>query len=174
MSQALPETVDAWRMVQARRHFEGSLPLAAMPRLAADLASTAGAVDFELEFGKDQFGVAFLHVRARTALPLTCQRTLAEFELPVAIDTRLGLIADEAAEAGLPPGYEPLLISDGSLRPADVIEDELILATPSVPVKPGTQYVERLWGDADDAAEPEQEQAQRNPFAALKKMKSSR
>ena len=35
-------------------------------------------------------------------LPLICQRGLERFELPVHIDTRLGLIAREADEAGLP------------------------------------------------------------------------
>src|SRR5215831_16006273 len=64
MSQALPENVDAWRMVQARRRFEGKLPLAALKRLAADLAAADGDAAYDLEFDKDEFGVAYLHVRA--------------------------------------------------------------------------------------------------------------
>jgi uncharacterized protein len=171
MSQALPEVVDVWRMVQAGRRFSGKLPFAAMPRLVADLASSEGSADFELDFGKDEFGVSFLHVRADAALPLTCQRTLDVFKLPVAIDTRLGLITNEEDEAGLPPGYEPLLTTDGSVRLADVVEDELILAVPVVPVKPGTEQVERSWDDSAEAAEPE---AKPNPFAALKTMRVSR
>ena len=171
MSQALPDTVDAWRMVQARRLFSGVLPLSALPRLSADLANSDGDVRFELEFGTDEFGTAFLHVRADAALPLVCQRTLDSFVHPAHVDARLGLITREEDEAGLPPGYEPLLIGDGSLHPADVIEDELILAVPLVPVKPGSEPVEHSWGD-DEA---EQEQAQRpNPFAALKHIKGTR
>ena len=46
-------------------------------------------------------------------------------------------IEDESEEAALPPGYEPLLIADGQVNLADVIEDELILALPVVPLKPG-------------------------------------
>lgn len=171
MSQALPQTVDAWRMVQARRRFTGVLPLATMPRLAADLAVASGEARFDLDFGTDEFGVAFLHVHADAGLPLTCQRTLETFVLPVTIDTRLGLIKSEADEAGLPPGYEPLLTVDGQLSLADVIEDELILAVPQVPVKPGTEHVERTWAD-DDAAPVEE--APPNPFAALKAIKRSR
>jgi uncharacterized protein len=170
MSTALPEIVDAWRMVQAGRRFTGRLPLASLPRLATYLASTQGDVEFDLEFGKDALGVAFAHVRANAALPLTCQRTLDPFEFPVAIDARLGVIADEADEAGLPPGYEPLLTTDGVLKPADVIEDELILAVPLVPVKPGTGQVDRDWGEADD----EQSETPQKPFAALQKLKISR
>lgn len=171
MSQALPDIVDAWRMVQARRHFSGDLPLSALPRLAADLANSDGDVRFDLEFGTDEFGTAYVHVRAEAALPLICQRTLETFEHPAHVDARLGLITREEDEAGLPPGYEPLLIGDGNLHPADVVEDELILALPLVPVKPGSERVERSWDD--DAAE--HEPAERpNPFAALKKMKGSR
>ena len=141
-----------------------------MPRLAADLAAKDGGAEFDLEFGKDDLGIAFLHVRASAALPLTCQRTLDVFDLPVEIDTRLGLITREEDEAGLPPGYEPLLLSDSSLRLADVIEDELILAIPVVPVKPGTQAVEQAWGG--DAVE-ETAETRPNPFAALKRIKGS-
>ena len=52
MNNVLPESVDAWRMVQARRSFQGSLPLASLPRLRGSLATSDGAVDFDLEFGK--------------------------------------------------------------------------------------------------------------------------
>ena len=169
MSQGLPDSVDAWRMVQARRHFAGMLPLAKLPRLAADLASSEGEVQFDLEFGTDELGMPFLHVRAQAGLPLACQRTLETFVYPVAIDTRLGLITKESDEAGLPPNYEPLLTPDGVLRLADVIEDELLLALPLVPVKPGSEAVERSWGDD----EPLQDEAPPNPFAALKKLKDA-
>lgn len=171
MSQALPENVDAWRMVQARRRFEGRLPLSAMPRLAADLAVAVGEAVFDLEFGRDDLGVPYLHVKADAVLPLTCQRTLDRFDFPVHLDERLGLISQESDESGLPVGYEPLLTPDGSLHLADVVEDELILAVPAVPVKPGTEYVERGWGDDEDK---ETQAPPENPFAALKKIKSSR
>jgi len=169
MSQGLPDSVDAWRMVQARRHFAGTLALAKLSRLAADLASSEGTAQFDLEFGTDELGVAYLHVRAQAGLPLACQRSLETFVFPVAIDTRLGLITKEADEAALPPNYEPLLTSDGVLRLADVVEDELILALPLVPVKPGTEAIERSWGDA----EPDVEETPPNPFAALKTLKDA-
>jgi len=158
-------------MVQARRRFEGKLPLAALPRLAADLAQPTGDVVFELDFDKDELGVAYLHVRADASLPLICQRSLDRFELPVHVDTRLGLITREADEAGLPEGYEPLLTADGVLRLADVVEDELILAVPAVPVQPGSEYVDRTWGDAHE--EPAAA-SRENPFEALKSIKNSR
>jgi uncharacterized protein len=168
MNATFPEIVDPWRMVQARRSFQGSLPLAALPRLRDSLAAADGVVTFDLEFGKDDLGVAHLHMRADATLPLLCQRTLDVFGLAVHIDTYLGLIEREEEEAGLPGGYEPLLLSDSALRLADVVEDELILAIPVVPVKPGTVPVDPVW-DAD--VEPEQEEAKPNPFAVLQKIR---
>jgi len=99
-------------------------------------------------------------------LPLTCQRTLEAFGLPVHVDTCLGLIAQEADEAALPSRYEPLLTSDGQVRLAEVVEDELILALPVVPLKPGAPEAARAWGDTDEA-----DAARPSPFAVLQKIK---
>ena len=72
----------------------------------------------------------------------------------------------EAAEAGLPEGYEALpLAADGALRPAELIEDELILAVPVVAISPGSEAMARDWPASED------EMAQANPFAALVELK---
>ena len=70
-------------MVTGRRRFSGTLPLHAMPRLRDSLAGEGGAARYEIEFGRDEFGVPFLALRVEARLPLTCQRTLEPFELPV-------------------------------------------------------------------------------------------
>ena len=57
---------------------------------------------------------------------------------------------------------EALLVeADGMLHPAELVEDELILALPVVPVSPDAEAVER------DFAPTVEEIAQANPFAAL-------
>jgi len=48
MNAALPESVDAWRMVQAQRSFQGKLPLAAMGRLRGSLANVQGDVAYDI------------------------------------------------------------------------------------------------------------------------------
>ncbi|MGH8159672.1 MAG: YceD family protein, partial [Rhodanobacter sp.] len=99
-------------MVSARRSFEGALPIAAMSRLCEALAGTDGVAQFELDFGRDSLGTDYLDVRAQASLTLVCQRTLETFVLPVAVNTRLGLIKLERDEAGLPPNCEPLLVAE--------------------------------------------------------------
>lgn len=171
MSNALPESIDAWRMVSARRIFTGRLALEAMPRLKAYLAEAAGECEYEAEFGRDDLGLAFLDIDVKAKLPLICQRTLERFDLPVVVHQRLGLIRDEREDAALPEGYEPVLLpSDGALRLADAIEDELILAVPVVPMSDaGLLSDDVVWQDVDAEASDEDEKV--NPFAALAGLK---
>lgn len=165
--QSVPETLDAWRQVTARRGYEGRVPLRSLRRLADLLADSEGDVAFELEFDRDSFGIAYVGLTVSADLPLLCQRTLERFLLPVRIEQRMGLIRAESEEAGLPPGYEPFLVdASGELAPLDLVEDELILAVPVVPVMPGTDAVEQEWtgGAVVEPGRP-------NPFAALAALK---
>lgn len=153
-------------MVAARRGVEGRVPLSALTRLSDSLVDVDGEAVFAIEFDQDALKVPYAELRIDAELPLVCQRTLQRFLFPVHIEQRLGLIRDEAEEAALPPGYEPLLMpADGMLRPVDLVEDELILAVPVVPVAPGTEAVEQEW--VASAAETERT----NPFAALSALK---
>ena len=158
-------------MVAAGRRFEGVLPLAAMSRLKDSLFVSGseemeGAARVVVEFGRDALRVPYVELGIEADLPLQCQRSLQRFLLPVRMVQRLGLVVDEADEAALPPDYEALVVpEDGALRPAELVEDELILAVPVVPVAPGTEAMERDWpATADEAAAA-------NPFAALAALK---
>ncbi|MFO1506155.1 MAG: YceD family protein [Lysobacterales bacterium] len=161
MKGRLPATIDAERAVQGRQSWRGELSLAALPRLAALLASTEGGVAYALEFGRSEDGLAALAVKVEGDLALTCQRSFEVFRYPVTIDQRLVLVADDAAS--LPPELDMLLVTDGCVRPVDVIEDELLLALPLVPLRPGEPAE---WhtddGDAESTA---------GPFAALARLK---
>jgi uncharacterized protein len=158
-------------MVLARRSFQGVLPVSGFSRLGEVIAAPDGEVTYEMDFGRDEFGVAYVAVRAQASLTLICQRTLEPFLLPVTVDSRLGLIVDEKDEAGLPPGYELLLVEeDGKLDPVAVIEDELLLVLPLVPINPDSVLPDDIVGpDPDDASVQE---ASENPFAILRELKN--
>lgn len=163
----VPDVLDAWRMVAARRGIEGRVPLASLSRLRDSLVDPEGEVLYSLDFGTDELQIPYVELRAHAALPLLCQRSLERFLLPVSITQRLGLIREEADEAALAEGYEPLLMpADGMLSATGLVEDELILAIPVVPVKPGTEAMEADW------PAPEAEREQVNPFAALAALKN--
>ncbi|SRR5579875_191039 len=172
MSASLPERVDAERMVASRRSFEGVLPVAALPRLAGALADDRGEVAYRLDFGTGELGTPQLLVRLSARLTLECQRTLQPFEWPAEIESLLGLITDEREEAGLPPDCEPLLLEGGMVFPRAVIEDELLLALPLVPVKPGSEMSQGGWQAASDDAAAQAEQGS-HPFAGLRALREA-
>ena len=167
MSANVPELLDAWRMVAARRCFDGQVPLSDLPRLQGLVADAEGQCHYALEFGRDEvLKVAYVELTIDTELPLICQRSMQRFLLPVAIRQRLGLIRDEEEESALPPDYEALLVpEDGNLQPLELVEDELVLAVPVVALAPGSEAVERDWPAT------EEEQSKANPFAALAALK---
>ncbi len=170
MSATSLSVVDAWRMVSARRRLTGSTPLAAFDRLAGLLADSDGACRYDIEFDRDRSGLATVDVVAEAELPLVCQRSLERFLFPVRVSQRLGLLADESEEEALPPDVEAALVGpDGELSPLALVEDELILAIPAFPVKPGSAEVDAVW--TDGAAEVEDEAPRPNPFAALAALK---
>lgn len=164
MSASLPAVVDVWRMVSARRVFEGVLPLSAFTRLRGSLEDAAGECRFRLEFGQDAGHQAFVEVRAEAGLPLQCQRSLERYVQPVQVLQQLGLITSEAQESALPESMEPLLVPEGGeMNPAELIEDELILALPVVPINPESTLPEDTWVREDDDKP--------NPFAVLGTLK---
>ncbi|PNS08270.1 hypothetical protein Lysil_2446 [Lysobacter silvestris] len=149
-------------MVSAQRLFEGRLELAELPRLAGLLADRKGEIAYRISFDRDAMQIAYATLEIEAALPLECQRSLESFELPVRIDQRIAFIRDEAEEAALPEGYEAWLVDASDvISPRDLIEDELILVVPAIPVKPGTEAMAAEWSP------DEKEVAAANPFAAL-------
>ena len=165
MSATLPPVLDAWRMVAARRYFEGELPLAAFTRLKDSLTDSEGVCRYRIEFGRDSLDLPFAEIRAEAQLPMLCQRSLERYLQPVTVLQRLGLITDEAQEAALPEGTEPLLLQAGAeIRPIELIEDELILALPVVPINPESNELEAEWPNDSDEDKV-------NPFAALAALK---
>lgn len=166
MSANLPEKFDAWRMVAARRSFQGRVPLSQLTRLDGLLVDAEGDVQYALQFDRDALQIPYVELKIAAELPLECQRSLQRFLFPVSMTQRLGLIRDEADESALPPEYEALLVpEDGMLRPLDLVEDELVLAVPAVPLDPDTPVVDQEWS-------PQAEEAERaNPFAALASLK---
>ena len=164
MSVTLPAVVDVWRLVAAKRFLEGTLPLSAFGRLRSSLTDTEGECRFSLEFGRDAMDQPFVEVRADADLPLLCQRTLERYLQPVSVVQRLGLITSEAQEDALPEGMEPLLVAENAeIRPIDLVEDELILALPVVPINPESTL--------PDAVRVPDEEEKPNPFSALAALK---
>lgn len=167
MSAALPPQIDVWRMVANQRCFEGSFSLAQFPRLKELLVDSDGDCRYEVAFYRDPLKIDVMHIKLHAVLPLICQRTLERFGYRVDIDQRLGLIADESQEAALPEDMEAVMIEgNGEVSPLQLIEDELVLAVPLVPINPDASELDPKWAD-----EETDEEQKPHPFAALAALK---
>ena len=187
MSAVLPLAIDPRTLAQSGLAQSGEAPLSDFERLAdglpvidvplaavrwtataewrqplAGLASTTGLRD----------GTApqlWLHLQADAEVPQTCQRCLGAFGQPVAVDRWFRFVADEAtALAEDDDSEEDLLVLEPRLDLATLIEDELLLALPLVPMHEACpQPVRMSAGEPGDEASDERP----HPFAALAALK---
>jgi uncharacterized protein len=165
MSATLPPVIDAWRAVAARRLYSGALPLGGLARLRDVLADGGGECRYALAFDRDPLGFDVVDLEAEAALPLVCQRTLERFELPVRVKQRLALLRNAEDDAALPEGVEAVQVGEhGEVDPSALIEDELILVVPLVPIDPRAAELPELSAPVEQEPRP-------NPFAALEALK---
>ncbi len=134
MSGRLPQTFQPLRLAGTAAVLRGSLPLAGMARLATYLSDATGAVEIDLQFGIDDLGTHYAQGRLQTTLHPVCQRCLQVFDCPLDVEILLGIVTSEQAAALLPEQYEPLLIAETAIELNSLVEDELILALPIVPM----------------------------------------
>jgi uncharacterized protein len=147
----------------------------ALQRHARLLAETQGAgADLPVDWaaqgelrpalgGPDQI---WLHLQAKAALPLTCQRCLGPVTVELAVDRSFRFVADEDTAAALDDEVEEdvLALSKSFDLPA-LIEDELLMALPLVP-RHGTCPIPVKLAAVDPAFEAESA-AKPSPFAVL-------
>lgn len=163
MSKGLPEFIYPLRFACSGRSLQGRIPVAEMPRLVAGLYDRGGHVAVNLQFGREEEGRLCVCGVVEAELHLECQRCLEPFAFPARSDVRLGLIRCAESAADLPPEYEPLLVEEEPISLFAMVEDELILALPIVPMHPRDVCSATVYGvSSKPLSEP-----QNNPFAAL-------
>lgn len=174
------DRLDVRAFAQAEATLEAVEPLARFVRLSEEMmptASSAAAVKWqasgELRPAADgREPAVWLRLQARTVVPLSCQRCLGPVETPLEIDRWFRFVADEAtAEKEDDDCEEDVLALEPRPSLHDLLEDELLMALPLVPMHDTCpEPVVMQAGDAslldgDDAA------PRKNPFAELAKLK---
>jgi len=146
--------------------------LADMPRLQAQALdpSLPQEVGFEAS-GSERFDATghpqvWLHVRGNCSLQLECQRCLRAADVAVAFERDFRFVANEAlAELEDEESEEDVLVFARQFDLMELVEDELLMAMPLVPMHASCPEIPRFSVvDPDfDAAAPESV----NPFAVL-------
>jgi uncharacterized protein len=151
-------------------------------RLEVDLAdkervvwrATGELVDSAGENGKIKPQV-WLHVTAQTHLPQTCQRCLGEVSTLLEVERSYRFVADEAtAEAQDDACEEDLLAISREFNLLALIEDELLMALPQVPLHDVCPVQPKMGAVDDDfefGADADGVAGKPNPFAVLASLK---
>jgi uncharacterized protein len=175
-----PRRLDMRAFAQAAASLQAEEPLSAVPRVQAETALDDGASPAPVRWlaqGEMRPAASggspdvWLHLQADAQVPLTCQRCLAPVETPVSVDRWFRFVADEAtAEAQDDDCEEDLLALEPRPDLHDVLEDELLMELPLVPMHETCPVPVSM--RSDDPEEAAAEVAPRkNPFAELAKLK---
>ena len=167
-----PRHLDVKAFAQAQGHLSGHESLLNYERLAHEAQGLHPdlRVDWqassELRTPPGGSGHIWLHLQVAATVPLHCQRCLTPVDVPLQVDRWFRFVADEAtALAQDDESEEDLLVVSRSFDLHELIEDELLMELPMVPLHEHCPQPVLLQSGNDDF---EQAQADKpNPFAAL-------
>jgi uncharacterized protein len=165
-------TVDTWDLARLGREQRGEAALASFARLLDGLPAQAESlVSWAIAGQTDALQRRYITLRADATVRMVCQRCLAEFDLPLHVETRLQLVETEAEiqaeESGEDDPEAPDQVLGSSFFDVlSLVEDELILALPYVPKHEVCPSLPKELNDSEggDAGRP-------SPFAVLAKLK---
>jgi uncharacterized protein len=131
------------------------------------LASQEGAVEATFAFGRED-GREVVSGRIEGRLTLVCQRCLGGVAVPVAARVDLVRVADAAAAAEVEGTHDPFVAPTREVALTELVEDELILALPLVPMHQGDAGC-----TPRDVAPQGEDPRRESPFAALAALKKN-
>ena len=109
------------------------IPLAALPRLGSRTPGIGGAVRGMVRFGRHS-GTPMAEISLDGTAVLQCQRCMQPMALPVHSVARVALLASAAEANGVAGDLEPVLAPEGHISVGDLVEEEMLLALPIVPL----------------------------------------
>ncbi|MCR4300256.1 MAG: YceD family protein [Sulfuricaulis sp.] len=166
----LPESIDPIQLAERGAHLTGTLPLRSMPRISQGSLDGSGDVLVDLSFERSVGEKIFLmHGDLHVRLRVSCQRCLEAMDLN--LEASPWLILMKAGERlAAHEDDTDVLVVDKPLSLSTLVEDELLLALPMVPMHEPNRCPARSYVVRDGHIGQEE----KNPFAVLRKMKKTR
>lgn len=163
----IPLHVEPRKLVDRGISFSGELPLSKFKRLDGLLTNTAGAVRVNVAFERDVQKHPLIKLELNTDVPMICQRCLEEVAIPVGGRYDYVVVREGANTDELPSSYEIVELGDEPLDLLALIEDELLLCLPVVPMHP-----QDVCRHPSGFVETELEESARpSPFSVLAQLK---
>jgi len=136
---------------------------------AADAAANWRAAA-ELRAGATGQMDMWLHLQANASVPLTCQRCMAAAQTPLQVNQWYRFVAtEEIAMAQDDASQEDLLVITPHFDLLALLEDELLMALPLVPMHDECPVLPEFSAGVIDV--PDDGPGKPNPFAALAQLK---
>lgn len=173
-----PRRLDVRAFAEAGATFQADLPLTSLKRLLAervpdgeDMTMVTWQANGEMRPGNGGTPGVWLHLQASTDVPLSCQRCLAPVITRLDVDRWFRFVADEAmAEAEDDESEEDVLALEPRPDLLDLLEDELLMALPLVPMHEACPApLPAAAGDL--GASPDEPPTPPHPFAALARLR---
>lgn len=167
----LPRRIDVRKLAAAGAFIDVMEPLAAFPRVVAQLLSDQGSVAIELAFASDDQHRRIIRGRLRATLQVPCQRCLEAMQLPIDSSFAVGVVRDDEAARQLPRELEPYIVEDAPHDLHDLVEDELLLSLPYTSYHPEDECSASSHfscGEPEEDAPPVRKE---NPFQQLGRLK---
>ena len=111
----------------------GELDIGELSRLRGLLHSDSGSVRATLGFRQRGDGWLASELEYRADVELICQRCLEPFRQELEDKVNVVIADSDSLPTTVPTGFEPFELEDARLLPAQLVEDELIVAIPLVP-----------------------------------------
>lgn len=163
---------DVFEFARLGREAQGEEPIMRFERLVEGLgAQPETVVCWQVRGLCDAHGQLFLHVRARAAPAMVCQRCLQAVAVNVVADNRVQVVAsEEQLNDSDDPEAPERIVGSNRYDLLGLVEDELILAMPYVPLHdtctaPAGLPAESS-GQVTDTVRP-------SPFAVLGQLKNT-
>ena len=133
MSPPWSQPLDVDRLSRGEVEVDFDVALADLPRLRSRILGIGGIVRGTARFGRrSDLAVAELSLAGKATLQ--CQRCMQPMELELDSTTEVALIFAEAEAAAVPEDLEPVLAPEGRISAGELVEEELLLALPIVPL----------------------------------------
>jgi uncharacterized protein len=137
MPEELPKYIDTRRLAGLTEAFSGSVAAARLHRIGAPYAAIK-PVAVEMEIRSDDNHRPHVIGQVKTEIKATCQRCLGDMD--VAIEKKFDLVLIDASESPVPAieaADDVLTITQGKIDIDQLVEDEVILSCPMIPVHDG-------------------------------------
>jgi len=165
MSPPWSQPLDVDRLSHGGAEIDFDVPLAELPRLRARIAGIGGSARGTARFGREA-GFAIAELSLAGTATLQCQRCMRAMDLPIDSTSSVALITAEAQAAEVPDELEPVLAREGRISAGELVEEELLLALPIVPLHEEPREC-AVPASAPLVAGAEPEQVSQRPFAGL-------